>query len=105
MRGDLAGKPEKERKTCMKHFIKVDEDGICRLCRPNLDMHVDKSYVNSRDALIPEALRLARQRVALLKNKIEVRNGKEGTFYNHSFLAEFFSEEMTKAVKQAGIRG
>ena len=63
----------------------------------------DSAYETARNKLIPYAHLAASLRLSKLKKKKEPRPGIDGEPYDHCFLTEFFHQEMSRLVREAGI--
>lgn len=67
-------------------------------------------HVRAVDKYIKVAYREAQRRVELIDSPFEIRIGHtdpvtgKGKPYTHSFLTQFYHEEMNKMTKKAGLR-
>jgi len=91
-------------RTCTKHYLKHKVGEFCPKCAPNINLYQDEAYINSRNALIPEAEQRAHRAMNARKNKTENRNGADGRLYNHCFFTELFCAAMTNLVEKYNIR-
>lgn len=58
--------------------------------------HPDTDYISARDALIPEAEKIAKQRVQEIGKDSDWRTGVEGKKFKWDYFSEEFHKEMNR---------
>jgi len=62
------------------------------------------TYSESIDALIPEAEKIANERVREIGKKWDPRKGPDGKIFRYDYFTRFFHEEMNRLASEKGLR-